>query len=112
MTIKYCSERGWKAVDVSRKESYDLHCSRGKEEMRVEVKGTISKGREVLLTPNEVSHARAAYPNVMLLVVSEIRLTLEGIAKGGIITVFNPWAIDKGHLKPVGYAYSVPQNVR
>src|SRR5713226_9450094 len=69
MAIKDCEKRGWKAVDVSHKESYDLLCSRGKDEMRVEVKGTTSKGREVLLTPNEVSHARAAYPNVMLLVV-------------------------------------------
>ncbi len=112
MAIKDCSERGWKAVDVSRKKSYDLYCSRGREEMRAEVKGTTSKGREVLLTLNEVSHARSAFPNVMLIVVSEIHLSPEGAPKGGIVTVFNPWDINQGHLKPVGYAYSVPKNAR
>jgi hypothetical protein len=57
---------GWTVQDVSKPESYDLHCVKGNQELRVEVKGTTSDGREVLLTPNEVSHAREAYPQVAL----------------------------------------------
>jgi hypothetical protein len=108
MAVEYCSKQGWKVTDVSRKQSYDLYCSRGEAELRVEVKGTTSDGREVLLTPNEVSHARGAFPHIMLLVVSQIRLSPKSVPEGGMITVFHPWAIDKGQLAPVGYAYSVP----
>ena len=109
MAISYCSKQGWRVKDVSRNKPYDLHCYRGTKELKVEVKGTTSEGREVLLTPNEVSHAREAFPDVMLLVVGQIRLVRESVAEGGTITVFDPWAIEKGQLKPVGYAYSVPQ---
>jgi hypothetical protein len=95
MATQYCSKQGWTVKDVSRKESYDLHCYRGEAELRVEVKGTTSEGREVLLTPNEVSHAREAFPHMMLLVVSQIRLSSESVPEGGKIAVFHPWAIDQ-----------------
>lgn len=45
---------GFKVEDVSRYESYDLNCQTQHEILRVEVKGTTTDGRDVLLTPGEV----------------------------------------------------------
>jgi hypothetical protein len=104
---------GWRVEDVSTKEPYDLHCTRANgQELRVEVKGTTGDGAQVLLTPNEVEHARAHYPAVALFVVAHI-VTDEVAsgrqeASGGTVQIIEPWRVDDGVLVPVGYAYSVP----
>ena len=61
----------WKVEDVHGTESYDLVCRRGDEIKHVEVKGTTTDGAEVILTPNEVRHARE-YPCTALFVLSNI----------------------------------------
>jgi len=103
---------GWDVENVGATRSYDLHCTRGDAELRVEVKGTTSDGSDVLLTPNEVAHARDHYPRVALFVVSRITLTdlNDGTVapSGGNVRVVWPWRIDDGALSPVGYAYAVP----
>jgi hypothetical protein len=74
------------------------------------VKGTTSLGQEVLLTPNEVKHART-YPNIALAVVHSITILQTGrgpVAQGGELLLYDPWDIAEGNLSPVGYAYSVP----
>ena len=48
----------WDVEDVHGTESYDLICRRHGEVKHVEVKGTTTDGTEVILTPNEVRHAR------------------------------------------------------
>lgn len=48
---------GWDVADVSKTRSYDLHCSRGRRTLMVEVKATTGDGATVLLTPNEVDNA-------------------------------------------------------
>jgi hypothetical protein len=106
--VGYYSQRGWKVIDVSKKESYDLRCIRDGKEIQVEVKGTTTERTKVILTPNEVDHARAAYPNGVLLVVSKIHRSEGNVCYGGNVGEFNPWSIDKGRLEPVGYEYSVP----
>ena len=61
---EHYSDLGWSVGDVSLSESYDLRCTRQGEELHVEVKGTTSQGERVLLTRNEVAHAREWYPGV------------------------------------------------
>jgi predicted RNA-binding protein with PUA-like domain len=61
----------WDVDDVHGMESYDLICRRGNEVKHVEVKGTTTDGAEVILTPNEVRHAREN-PRTALFVVSNI----------------------------------------
>jgi hypothetical protein len=46
---------GYHVEDVGATESYDLDCSKEKDELHVEVKGTTTDGLAVLLTPNEVA---------------------------------------------------------
>lgn len=103
---------GWTRIeDVSLVRSYDFHCSRRDgSELRVEVKGTTGKGSSVLLTPNEVQHARER-DDVILIVVSSIDLVPaeagEGVqARNGTVEVLQPWDIDAGgELRPTGYEW-------
>jgi hypothetical protein len=50
----------------------------------------------VILTPNEVSHARA-YPFPLAAVMC---------------TCYDPWTLDDGELRPLGYKYLLPGKVR
>lgn len=100
----------WTVEDVHGSESFDLRCTRANEELHVEVKGTTTPGRAVLLTPNEVDHARA-YPNIALFVLADVVVERNDRgraigASGGVANVYEPWRIDDGTLKPLGYEYS------
>lgn len=102
---------GFVVEDVSAKRPYDLRCRRGPEHVDVEVKGTMSAGESVLLTPNEVEHARAAFPNTALAVVRDIALHDDGSgASGGVLDVVQPWRPQTADLKPLGYVYAVPSS--
>ena len=74
--------KAWTVEDVHGSESYDLICRRGDEVKHVEVKGTTTDGAEVILTPNEVRHARE-HPRTALFVLSNI--TIER-AEDGTVT--------------------------
>ena len=88
----------WDVEDVHDKESYDLRCRRGDEEKHVEVKGTTTDGVEVVLTPNEVSHARENR-HTALFILSDVRVERADdgtvTATGGIRHVRDPWNIDE-----------------
>jgi hypothetical protein len=101
----------WSVEDVSRQRSYDLHCTRGEEELRVEVKGTTGAGERILLTRNEVSHANEHEGGVALFVVSRIDLDRDARpprATGGQLRRLEPWALSAGTLEPVGYEWVLP----
>lgn len=103
---------GWHVEDVHGTESFDLRCWRDGVELHVEVKGTTSSGRSVLMTPSEVDHARQ-HPAMALFVLADIvverdedgRVTR---AAGGVPSVYLPWQIDDGELHAIGYEYSMP----
>lgn len=102
---------GWNVTDVSARESYDFHCERESEELHVEVKGTQSDGRQVLLTKNEVAHARSSYPDVALYILAHVEVSEESgrvEASGGQDRMFEPWLVDDESLEPLGYSYTVP----
>ncbi len=101
----------WDVEDVHGTESYDLVCRRGDEVKHVEVKGTTTDGAEVILTPNEVRHARE-HLYTALFVVSNITVERaeDGtvIATGGKHHLYDPWRLDDGTLMPLGFRYQVP----
>jgi hypothetical protein len=102
----YYTRRGWTVTDVSAKRSYDLRCTRGSERLHVEVKGTTSNGDAVLLTRNEVEHARGAFPHVALFVVANIRVSGDPPrATGGRVQRKEPWDIAQGQLTPLAFEY-------
>jgi Domain of unknown function (DUF3883) len=101
----------WDIEDVHGTESYDLICRRHREVKHVEVKGTTTDGAEVILTPNEVRHARE-YPATALFILSNITIERADdgtvIASGGDRNLFDPWPINDGTLTPLGFRYQVP----
>jgi hypothetical protein len=105
----YC--QGWDVEDVHGTESYDLICRRHGETKHVEVKGTTTDGSEVILTPNEVLHARE-YSCTALFILSNITIERADdgtvTAAGGSRNLFDPWPIDDGTLTPLGFSYQVP----
>lgn len=108
--IQYYTHQGWTVTDVSARRSYDLRCTRGRDRLHVEVKGTTSRGDAVLLTRNEVEHARGAYPNVALFVVAGIRVAPGNppTASGGRVFRHEPWNIEEGALAPLAFEYHRP----
>lgn len=104
----FYEEQGYHVVDVSRTHSYDLLCqSTTGQELHVEVKGTTSDGTQILLTPNEVNHARN-YSNVALFILSQIQVnsTDPTQLQGGQFLCLDPWNIQEGTLSPLAYAYN------
>ena len=101
----------WTVEDVHGSKSYDLVCRRGDEVKHVEVKGTTTDGAEVILTPNEVRHARE-HPNTALFVLSNVGIERaeDGTvtATGGMRHLYDPWHLDDGTLTPLGFRYQVP----
>jgi hypothetical protein len=61
LATAYYKGGGW-TVKV-RGKPHDPELKKGVRAMTVEVKGTTSEGEVVALTPNEVAHHAAAYPN-------------------------------------------------
>jgi hypothetical protein len=98
-------------VDTASHRSWDYEVDIAGDRWHVEVKGTTGDPVEVILTPNEVAHAKA-YPFVALYVVSNIEVQTgpndERITSGGTVTCFHPWTIDDGELRAVGYKYRLP----
>lgn len=106
--VDHYSSHGWKIERVgAQKLGYDLRCTKGESELHVEVKGTIGKGREVTLTPNEVVHCRQ-YPSMALVVVSEIDIAVdETIRDRGKLLVIDPWTLEDSRLTPSEYTYRI-----
>lgn len=105
-------EQDYEVSDVSKTHSYDLHCRRGDDVLRVEVKGTTGSGGSVFLTRNEVEHAREHADHVALFVVRNISLDRSGlkpVASGGDAEVFQPWNIDQGTLEALQFEYRLPE---
>ena len=109
IATKHYQEAGWNVIDVSKEASFDLFCTNPSgEEVRVEVKGTTLDGSHVLLTANEVEHARTFYPSVALAIVAgigTINSEESRIAYGGHLIIIEPWDINVGNLKPLTYVY-------
>ncbi|WP_231933732.1 MrcB family domain-containing protein [Micromonospora coxensis] len=106
---------GWHVQEVGQyKRGYDLDCWRDNgRELHVEVKGTRSCGREIVLTPNEVFHSQSAtgcFAEHALYVASDIRIVHDvGVrAVGGRGRWFWPWRISQDDLIPTEYAYRLP----
>lgn len=108
----YYEACGWQVEDVSSSQSFDLRCTRStSEELRIEVKGTAGDGSAIILTANEVDHARAHYPHVELFIVSDILVIVEQgdllDTSGGNDTVYQRWDVDAGVLTPITYKYKL-----
>lgn len=111
VALDHYATLGWTVRDVGNTESYDIDAKRGDEHLIVEVKGTTSLGRTVVLTANEVEIHRRQHPNTALFVVHSITLDRCGekpIASGGTVVEHLPWRPEDEDLAPMAYRYKVP----
>lgn len=104
-------DAGWDVEDVSASMPFDLLCQELGSELHVEVKGTTANRPQVVLTANEVLHARAEHPRTALVWVSGIVLHRTGedapVASGGSIRVIEPWRLDDGTMEALSFAYTL-----
>ena len=70
----------------------------------MEVKGTTTNGHTIVVTYNEVMHAKNNSNACVLFVLHSIQLNGEH-ASGGKRNVIHPWNPDQGTLKPITYTY-------
>jgi bifunctional DNA-binding transcriptional regulator/antitoxin component of YhaV-PrlF toxin-antitoxin module len=96
--------------DTSAHECYDLTCKLGRSLYFVEVKGTQGAGVAVIMTANEVNHARR-YPEYSIAVVVHQIKVIQGAGglegTGGNVRVCLPWVIEPKSLKPLQYKWTV-----
>ncbi|MET7932008.1 DUF3883 domain-containing protein [Streptomyces sp. NPDC005349] len=107
--IAHYEKNGWTVERLGK--PYDLHCTRGTEELHVEVKGTTGAATSVELTINEVLHARDKDNTVDLYVVSDIKVdtrTDPYTASGNKVTLFTNWEPAEEDLRPRKYEYRLP----
>lgn len=85
---------------------YDLLCQRGQETLFVEVKGTMSSGATILLTPNEKEQAFLGTEGTAeLFVLREIEWAKDEATKlsGGKIDIYSRWKPDEHNVIPFQY---------
>jgi hypothetical protein len=78
------SDSGYKVENTSATQPYDLCCRKGREELRVEVKGSQGEGSEIFLTSGEVEHARNSGVRTDLFVWGNIKIVGDGNEASGI----------------------------
>lgn len=111
----FSSEQGgaWTVTDVSSQgKGYDLHCIRGNDQLRVEVKGTVGAGTSVILTKNEVNQAHEHPETSILFLVCMIDAEErdgQWICRGGYNRILRRWdPRARGQLEVEQYKYTLP----
>ena len=103
---------GYKVVNVSGNESFDLLCTRGDVALRVEVKGTTGNASSVLITGGEEQHALEHFPYVSLFVVHGIKLqdktSSAPVASGGEVRLVEPWDVRACRIEKVTLRCHLP----
>jgi hypothetical protein len=98
--------------DTSADRPYDLLCRRGEDEVHVEIKGTTGAGESVILTRNEVNHARRSNVRTDLFVVGHIQVIRDGNvvqANGGeVVAHVRGWVPSEEDLTPIQFEYRIP----
>ena len=108
MATEHFEAQGWTVKDVGDKESFDLLLTKGERRLYVEVKGTTSAGREVILTRAEVEKQRKYHPDNALVVVHSIELdraAAEPATFGGVLHSTSPWVVEDEDLTVISYSY-------
>lgn len=106
--MRYYRERGWTVTDTRLNCPYDAVAVRGTEEIYLEAKGTQSAGHSVILTRNEVDHARRHPGQCRIGVWSGMRL-MEGVvdSEAGTFRVIDLKPDDRD-LRPRDYDWTIP----
>lgn len=110
--MQHYRDEGWNVTDTRHNRPYDAEAIKGDERVYLEAKGTQSKGETVIVTRNEVEHARLHPGLCMMGIWSEMRLTRENAVdpESGVFNIlqFDP---DKGDLNPRDFDWTFPRTL-
>jgi hypothetical protein len=102
--------QGYSVEDHSKDHPYDLRCTRNKSVRYVEVKGTQTNGKDIILTSGEVEFARRNKGQMALFILHSINVSKNNLVlTNGQKRLIVPWDVDEGYLKPMSFMYEVPQ---
>lgn len=104
--IDYYKKLGYEVIDTSANESFDLLCAKDNDVIKVEVKGTSSLGKQVLVTANEVKEARMSGIKTDLFILHSI-FVVDSKASGGVINRIQNWNPSDESLIPTMYKHSI-----
>jgi hypothetical protein len=106
--MRYFSDAGWAVTDTRHNRPYDAEAVKGGKTMYLEAKGTQSRGETVIVTRNEVDHARSHPRAVVMGVWSGIRFAygeVDPTAGEFRLLDFDP---DTGKLTPRDFDWWLP----
>jgi hypothetical protein len=88
---------------------YDYTCERGGKHFFVEVKGTQTAGKTLILTRGEVEHIRSHADECILVLVRSVSVSGKGTIRvsGGTAEVKESWSLRSEDLSPIQYAWTV-----
>ncbi|MHC6595100.1 protein NO VEIN domain-containing protein [Arthrobacter sp. C152] len=106
--MRWYRQRGWTVTDTRLSRPYDAVAVKGNDKVYLEAKGTQSGGGSVIVTRNEVDHAREHPGQCRMGVWSEMRL-LDGVVDPDAgtfrILAFDP---DRRDLRPRDFDWTLP----
>lgn len=109
--MRHYEDQGWTVTDTRQNHPYDAVAVRGAELIYLEAKGTQSRGDSVIVTRNEVDHARRHPGRCVMGMWSEMRIS-DGIVdpRAGRFETFcfDP---DEGQLRARDFDWTIPGTV-
>ena len=107
---RHFKSQGYTVEDHSKNHPYDLKCFRSDETLYVEVKGTQTDGKAVILTSGEVEFANRNSKHMVLFVLHSIQVSKDRKKlSNGVQVVIHPWVVRQAALQPLSYKYEVPR---
>jgi hypothetical protein len=107
--IRHFRSLGYTVEDDLKNHPYDLKCVRDDETLYVEVKGTQTDGKEIILTSGEVEFTRRHSKQMALYILHSIKVSKDGKKlSNGVHVVIHPWIVELTALNPLPYNYEVP----
>jgi hypothetical protein len=106
----YLTGKGYsKFKNTAKYECYDYTCEKKGATHFVEVKGTQTPGKSIILTGNEVKHI-TAYPSTSILVLVHsisVKGTKQPRVRGGDVLIRESWKLNPHDLMPMHYMWEV-----
>lgn len=104
---KVLEERDFsKFENTSATKPYDFTCWRRAKKFFIEVKGTQTLGKSVVLTKNEVRHVKSNPGDCVLVIVHSVKITGKKTATAGIPVVTEEWDLSDGELTAMQYVWN------
>lgn len=91
--------------NTSASKPYDYTCRKLGETFFVEVKGTQTSGRSLILTKNEVEHIEANPGKCILVIAHDVRIVNNKVSKRGTTQVKEKWLLTEGDLSVSQYVW-------